>query len=51
LLERVAVLGWLGDRWFVAVLVIDDRHEAQAMLGLRRFEERRDAEGAFASVR
>ena len=50
LLERVAVLGWLGDRWFVAVLIIDDRHEAQAMLGLRRFEERLDAEGAFASV-
>lgn len=50
LLERVAVLGILGGRWFVAVLIIDDRHEAQALLGLRHFESMLDAEGAFASV-
>ena len=50
LLERFAVLGWLGDRYFVAVLIVDDRHEAQGLLGLRHFEDLFDAEGAFASV-
>lgn len=50
LLERVAVLGMLGGRWFVAVLIIGDRHDAQALLGLRHFESMLDAEGAFASV-
>ena len=50
LLERFAVLGWLGDRYFVAVLIVDDRHAAQALLGLRHFDDLLDAEGAFVST-
>ena len=50
LLERFAVLGWLGDRYFVAVLIVDDRHAAQALLGLRHFDDLLDAEGAFVSM-
>lgn len=49
-LERIAVLGRLGDRYFVAVLIIGNRREANALQQLRYFDELLDAEGAFATL-
>lgn len=51
LLERVAVSGLLDGRFYVAVLVVDVDDGVHAMLGLRRFGSREEADQAFAQAR
>lgn len=49
-LDRVAVLGRLDGKWFVAVMVVDGDGNAHGMMGLRKFRHRQQAETAFANA-
>ena len=50
-LDRVAVIGRLDGRWFVAVCIVDGDEVAQGMMGRRTFEREREARKAFANAR
>ncbi|HJS11604.1 hypothetical protein [Sphingopyxis sp.] len=50
-LDRVAVFGLLDGRYYVAVVLLDRREGVEALLGVRQFERREEAEGAFESTR
>ncbi|WP_246623525.1 hypothetical protein [Sphingomonas colocasiae] len=50
-LDRVAVLGVLDRRWFVAGIIVDGEGQAQGMIARRAFGGRRAAERAFANAR
>ena len=50
-LDRVAVIGRLDGRWFVAVCIVDGDEVAHGMMGRRTFEREREAREAFADVR
>jgi hypothetical protein len=49
-LDRVAVTGFLGGQFYLAVLVVDGFGAVQALLGVRRFADRIAAEGALAKA-
>lgn len=50
-LERIAVIGWIAGRWYVAHMLVDGDGAVHDMMGLRRFESAWDAEGAFDDMR
>ena len=49
-LDRVAVLGFLDGRYYVAVLLLEPAGGIDALLGLRQFEDRGEAERVFEST-
>lgn len=50
-LDRVAVFGLLDGLYYVAVVLIDALEGVEALLGVRQFERRKEAERAFDSTR
>ena len=50
-LDRVAVIGRLDGRWFVAVCIVDGDEIAHGMMGRRTFGREREARKAFANAR
>jgi hypothetical protein len=51
LLDRMAVMGRLGGRYYVAVVIVDEGDRAQAMLGKREFATQVKALEAYAAAR
>lgn len=51
LLDRVAVLGFLDGRFYVAILLIDSMLGVHGMLGLRHFGSANAAGAAFGAAR
>lgn len=49
-LDRVAVFGLLDGLFYVAVVLLDGLEGVEALLGLRQFERRDDAERAFEGM-
>ena len=49
-LDRVAIIGRLDGRWFVAVSIIDGDGNAQGLMGRRSFRSERRAREAFAAT-
>ena len=49
-LDRVAILGRLDGRWFVAVSIVDGDGNAQGLMGRRSFRSERRAREAFAAT-
>ncbi|SNS88320.1 hypothetical protein SAMN06295912_12137 [Sphingomonas laterariae] len=49
-LDRVAIIGWLANRWFVATCLVDGNGCPHHVDHLQRFESAWDAEGAFACI-
>ena len=49
-LDRVAILGRLDGRWFVATMIIDGEGAAHGMLGRRSFDSRAAAQKAFGGA-
>lgn len=49
-LDRVAVAGVFDGRCYVAVLLVDGWDAVQALLGVRHFEERAEADDVFAKA-
>lgn len=49
-LDRIAVFGLLDGRYYVAVVLLDAIEGVEALLGVRRFDRREDAERAFESA-
>ena len=47
-LDRVAVIGRLNGKWFVAVMIVDGDGNAHGMMGKRIFGREREARAAFA---
>jgi len=47
-LDRIAILGRLDRRWFVATMIVDRHDEAHGMIGKRTFTRLADAEVALA---
>jgi len=50
-LDRVAIIGRLDGRWFVAVSIVDGDGNAQGLIGRRSFGSGRQACEAFAAMR
>ncbi|MDC7810924.1 hypothetical protein [Sphingomonas koreensis] len=50
-LDRVAIVGRLDGRWFVAVSIVDGDGHAQGLMGRRSFRSERQAREAFAAMR
>lgn len=50
-LDRVAICGSLGPRWFTAIMVVDGNGNAHGMLGCREFGSRTAAHAAMAKSR
>lgn len=50
-LDRVAVFGFLDGLFYVAVVLLDAIDGVEALLGLRQFTRRDEAERAFESMR
>lgn len=50
LLDRMAVMGRMGDRYYVAVLIVDEQDHVQAMLGKRDFAMEAEALEAYATA-
>jgi hypothetical protein len=50
-LDRVAVLGRLDGRWFVAVSIVDGDGQAQGLMARRGCASERSARIAFAALR
>lgn len=50
-LDRVAVFGLLDGLFYVAVVLLDAFESVEALLGVRQFARREDAERAFESMR
>ncbi|MGY4398824.1 hypothetical protein ACVWZA_004034 [Sphingomonas sp. UYAg733] len=46
-LDRVAIVGRLDGKWFVAVMIVDGDGNAHGMMGKRRFRGRVQAQQAF----
>ena len=51
LLDRMAVMGRMGDRFYVAILIVDEGERVQAMLGKRDFATQIEALEAYAIAR
>lgn len=49
-LDRVAIIGRLDGRWFVAVSIVDGDGNAQGLIGRRSFRSERRAREAFAAT-
>lgn len=49
-LDRVAIVGRLDGRWFVAVSVVDGDGNAHGLMGRRSFRSERQAREAFAAA-
>lgn len=49
-LDRVAIFGRLGRRWFVAMMIVDGDGNAHGMMGRRSFTQRSRALAAFAAA-
>lgn len=49
-LDRVAIVGRLDGRWFVAVSIVDGDGNAQGLMGRRSFRSERQAREAFAAT-
>ena len=49
-LDRVAIVGRLNGRWFVAVSIVDGDGNAQGLMGRRSFGSERRAREAFAAT-
>lgn len=49
-LDRVAIVGRLDGRWFVAVSVVDGDGSAHGLMGRRDFRSERQAREAFAAT-
>jgi len=49
-LDRVAVIGRLDGRWFVAVCIVDGDGNAHGMIGRRGFAKATAARKAFATL-
>lgn len=49
-LDRVAIMGRLDGRWFVAVSIVDGDGNAQGLMGRRSFRSERQAREAFAAA-
>jgi hypothetical protein len=49
-LDRVAILGRTGGRWFAATMIIDGDGRPHAMVARRHFARRSAAERAFANA-
>ncbi len=49
-LDRVAIIGRLDGRWFVAVMIVDGDGNAHGMMGKRIFGREQAARAAFASA-
>ena len=49
-LDRVAVFGILDGLFYIAVVLLDAIDGVEALLGLRQFERREDAESAYESL-
>ncbi|WP_296615773.1 hypothetical protein [Sphingomonas sp.] len=47
-LDRVAILGTLAGRWFVATMIVDGDGNPRGMMGKRTFRRRSDALRIFA---
>ena len=50
-LDRIAVFGLLDGLYYVAVVLLDAIEGVEALLGVRRFDRREEAERAFESAR
>ena len=50
-LDRVAIVGRLDGKWFVAVMIVDGDGNALGMIGQRTFRGRVQAEQAFDRAR
>lgn len=50
-LDRVAIAGRLGRKWFAAVVVVDGDGCFEALIGRRDFARRRQALDAFLALR
>jgi len=50
-LDRIAILGLLEGRWFVATCIVDGDEMPHGMIGRRLFTTREDAADAFAIQR
>ena len=50
-LDRLAVFGLLDGRYYVAVVLLDGLEIVEALLGVRKFDCRGEAERAFESTR
>jgi hypothetical protein len=49
-LDRVAIIGRLDGRWFVAVSIVDGDGNAHGLMGRRSFRTERQAREAFAAT-
>ena len=49
-LDRVAIVGRLDGRWFVAVSIVDGDGNAHGLMGRRNFRSERKAREAFATT-
>lgn len=49
-LDRVAILGWLDGRWFVATMIVDGEGNAHGMLGHRAFGSKAAAQKAYGGA-
>jgi len=49
-LDRIAILGRLDGRWFVAVSIVDGDGNAQGLMARRSFRSERRAREAFAAT-
>lgn len=47
-LERIAILGRLDGKWFVAMMIVDGDGNAHGMMGRRQFDGEIEARSAFA---
>lgn len=47
-LDRIAIIGRLDGKWFVAVVIVDGDGNAHGMMGKRTFGRERAAREAFA---
>lgn len=50
-LDRIAILGRLDGRWFVAKMLVDGDGNAHGMMGHRTSGQRGDAREAFAAMK
>lgn len=50
MLDRVAVFGFLDGLFYVAVVLVDAIDGVEALLGLRQYERRDEAERAFENL-
>ena len=50
-LDRIAILGRIDARWFVAISIVDGDEMAHGLMGKRSFDSEEDARAAFREAR